>query len=107
MSGMRLKTDIAYEILKQNTMDAINDPKIGDRFHEMYSFWIYVIKITSKHVWVMSASAPCEFPVDGEIRKFTRPEYKRWACYLHSSDPCVLLADRGNDVAGWFNCELP
>jgi hypothetical protein len=34
-----------YEALKDETAKAIESPKAGMRFHEMYSYWCYVLAV--------------------------------------------------------------
>jgi hypothetical protein len=63
------------------THEAMINPMVGDRFHEMYSHWVYVVKVNRKHVWVMSASPPCQFPRDGILKKYTRDEFINYYSY--------------------------
>jgi hypothetical protein len=57
---------VNYDARMAQTMEALKDPQVGDRFHEMYSFWLFILAVT--------------------------PNDKSY----------LLLADRGNNVAGWL-----
>ena len=81
---------------------AIKDPRAGDRFHEMYAFWIYVVHVEGDTVVTMEASPPCEFPKDGNVVVQTREEFKLRLSYGVIPGYWVRLADRGNNVAGWW-----
>ena len=92
-------------IRKQNadTLEAMRDPRPGDRFHEMYSFYVYVVAVENDQVTTIEGSPPCTFPNEGKIKSLSREAfYKRFA-YAHDSEKFwVTLANRGNDVSGWY-----
>jgi hypothetical protein len=69
--------------------------KKGDRFTEMYCFWLYILKTTKKSVWIASASVPCEFPDDAEIEEISKDDFKKRFTW-------IWLVDRSNDVKGWL-----
>jgi hypothetical protein len=69
--------------------------KKGDRFTEMYAFWMYILKVTKNYIYTINASAPCTFPDDGKVEKLTRKEFLTKFYF-------VYLVDRGNDVNGWL-----
>ena len=82
------------------------DPKAGDRFHEMYSHWVYVVKVGWIYVWILSASTPCEFPKDGVLEKRTKKNFVKYYSYKHhnlSDRYWIELCDRGNNVKGWIH----
>lgn len=93
------------------TRDAFDDPQIGDRFQEFYSFWMYVVHVDGEYVATVEASAPCTLPGDGKLRHFaTRDRFRR--AYGYGSAGMagkywVQLADRGSDVDGWYAPLLP
>lgn len=96
-----------WDILKEKTHRAFCNPKKGDRFHEMYSAWMYVVKTTKKWVYTLSASAPCTFPTDGELEKMTREQFKSRFRSDYSTKKVFPsyyydLCDRGQKVAGWM-----
>lgn len=115
MNGKKIKKSkrrLRYDIDQEKTHKAFCRPKKGDRFHEMYSCWMYVVKVTKKFVYVMMASAPCTFPDDAEIEKLTREKYKiRWRYDPKSREKVpgysYTLCDRGNKVAGWLKGLFP
>ena len=84
------------------------NPQKGDRFHEFYTFWGYVVKVSERYVWTMEASAPCVFPDDGILKKMTKKQFR---IRFSREDPkkpdsyWITLQDRGNDVDGWYQFE--
>lgn len=69
----------------------------GDRYTEMYTFWVYILKVEKDHLWIISASAPCDFPKDGKIKRISKEEFRKtyW----------IYLVDRRQNVEGWLNGE--
>lgn len=86
---------------KEDTEAAFDNPKVGDRFHEFYTFWMYVVEVEPK-VIVRRGSAPIRFP-DGadRVEYDSLEDFKR--AYAYGSVPgyWVRLADHHNDVRGW------
>ena len=87
---------------ERKTIEAINDPRPGDRFTEMFAFWLYVVKVTPSEVVTMEANPPCTFPEDGRIRIQTREEFLERLSYSNIPGTWVRLVDRDNDVSGWL-----
>ena len=87
---------------KDATHEAMATPAIGDRFHEMYSFWMYVVAVEGDTVTTMEASPPCEFPKDATVRVQSVAEFQARFRYNSIDDYWIRLADRGNDVSGWL-----
>lgn len=89
-----------YEKIERDSMAALNDPKPGDRWHEMYSWWMYVLKVEDGKVTTISSGAPCEFPKDGKIEVRTWAEFVQWLTYKSIPNKTwATLADRGNDIS--------
>jgi hypothetical protein len=91
--------------MTDKTHEAMLNPCIGDRFQEMYSHWVYVIKVTRWSVWTMSASSPCEFPKDGKVEKRSKKKFRDYYSYKNpalANKYWVRLCDRNNDVEGWL-----
>lgn len=84
------------------TEQAFMDPQIGDRFHEMYSFWVYVVARTGNYITTMEASPPCEFPKDGKVQSYLLEDFRKRFSYESIPGYWVALRDRGNDVSGWL-----
>jgi hypothetical protein len=87
------------------THEAMINPRVGDRFEEFYTHWVYVVKVTRWSVWTIEASAPCIFPQDGKLIKISRKKFHEY--YSYKSDTLknkyfVNLCDRGNNVDGWI-----
>jgi hypothetical protein len=91
-----------FEEAERQTAAAFADPQVGDRFHEQYSFWVYVVAREGDQVTTMEASPPCTFPDDARVWTGTVEELrKRFFC--GSLDYSVVLEDRGNNVGGWLD----
>lgn len=86
---------------RRATDEAVNDPRPGDRYHERFSFWLYVIAVDGDSVVTMEANPPCEFPKDAKLRIQTKAEFKQRLSYGAIPGYWVMLADRGNNVEGW------
>lgn len=103
----------------QETAEAFADPRPGDRFQEMFSWWMVVVSAGPEGVKVMCGSGPVNlqrgrFP-DGEIvEPFPERAEVHWyatagdfrAAHSYGSIPgyAMLLADRGKfDVTGWLD----
>lgn len=86
------------------TTEAFAEPRVGDRFHEMYSCWFYVIAVEPQgRVAVMSGIGPCTLPRDGDLRIFSNhDEYREYFGYKGIAGYWVMLAERDNKVGGWF-----
>jgi hypothetical protein len=94
-----------YKWLYHETEKAMEDPRPGDRYQEMYSFWVYVVAAPADgSVVVAEASAPCTFPDDAKWRRFPDGPTFRQAYSYGGSMPgyWVRLASRGEDVSGWL-----
>lgn len=61
----------SWEQLEQLTLDHMTNPQPGDRFHEMYSFWVYVWAIQSDGTIIThEANPPCELPEDAIVKQY-------------------------------------
>lgn len=88
----------------RRTTEAFADPQVGDRFHEMCSVWWYVVAVEPEgRVAVLRGLPPCTLPRDGKLEVFETADAFRGA-FAYGSIPgySVSLADRGNEVEGWF-----
>lgn len=88
---------------KQATHEAIKDPQVGDRFSEMYNFWVYVVYRDRDTVVTMEGSPPCEFP-NNSAKTYTLDEFNK---RFHYASPkldnyWIRLVDRNNNVEGWY-----
>lgn len=66
---------------KKETHRHMMDPAVGDRFTEMFSFYVHVVEVTDTHVTVEEYSPPCEIPKDAKVRKFTREQFIKTYSY--------------------------
>lgn len=79
----------------------MENPQFGDRFHEMYSFWVHVIKRDGDKISVREYHPPCAVPVDGKRRDFESIEAFKTA-YAYSTPGLgytVLYSD--NKASDW------
>lgn len=89
------------------TMAAVLDPQVGDRFHEMYGWWVYVVARHGDRVVTMESGAPCTFPDDAKVEGRSLAEWIAHATYDSMRDKSwLMLADRGNQVVGWWKPEI-
>lgn len=110
------------------TREALADPKPGDRYHEMYSFWIVVAAVSEWGVTVLEAGGPFnlvpgrvrndESPYEREQRRKRGEPYQEWRrvepwqlrarqCHFATLAEFQkhvggdLLCDRGLDISAW------
>jgi hypothetical protein len=93
------------DLLNIETYNAMHDPQEGDLFEEFYTHWVYIVKVTSRYIYTLSASAPCEFPKDGQLHKRTKEQFLNYYSYQSQNQKdkfWIKLWSRGNNVKGWF-----
>lgn len=84
------------------TKHAFKNPKVGDRFQEMYSYWVYVVAVHNEWVGIMEASPPCELPKDGKVSFMTKEDFREKYAYGHGNPGySIRFCDHDNDVKGW------
>ena len=84
------------------TDEAMKNPQVGDRFSEMYNFWVYVIDVDGDIVATMEAFPPATLPRDGIVKTQTKEDFIKRFAYDNIPGYWVQLIDRGNDVEGWY-----
>ena len=87
--------------MENETAEAFENPQVGDRFTEMYTFWMYVVEITDGKIVTMECNGPATMPDDGKVRVQTLDEYRKRFAYESIPGYWVRLVDRGNNVEGW------
>ncbi len=101
-----------WETIKAETEAAFVCPQVGDRFHERYCFWVYILKIDEGGcITTFEASGnPNRFPKAWKpvTREYSDAEAlsERFRANRISKDHgeyTVVLRDRGNDVSGWLD----
>lgn len=90
---------------RARTADAFANPEVGDRFHEMWSYWVYVIGIDGDQVTTFeSGYHPSQHPTQGERKIYpTREAFRRHFAYGTIPGYWVTLQRRGCDVASWLD----
>lgn len=83
------------------TVAAMDDPQPGDRYTEMYAFYLYVLKRDSGMITFMEANPPCRIPHDGKVGRLPADEFRKRYAYGSIPGYWVQLLDRGSDVTGW------
>lgn len=63
----------SYELSMLLTEKEINNPQVGDIFHEMLSFMVYVVEVDSEIVKVITST--------GELKILNRVAFKKWLSY--------------------------
>ena len=97
-----------YEERVRLTAEAMDDVRVGDHFHEQYSFHVFVVgRGDSGKIAVLSASPPCAFPQDGQLWRGTPEEFRaRFSPFVPPGEAgphySVLLYERDADVEGWL-----
>lgn len=75
--------------------EAAASPEVGMGFHEMYSFWVFVVEVTEHVIQVVRGGGhPSWFPECGTVANVPRAEFSDYVKYEY-------LADVRYDVAGW------
>jgi hypothetical protein len=87
---------------KNETHEAVCDPRPGDHFTEMMVFHLYVLDVDEDEVLTIEASAPCKFPDDGKLKAQTREEFRKRLSYGTIPGYWVKLLKRGCNVQGWL-----
>jgi hypothetical protein len=88
----------------EKTKEAFYNPRPGDLFHEMYSFWMLVCDIgDGEHIRVMHLSPPGNFADNGEIVEYSS-HISFMSHYAYKKMPgfWVALDRRGVDVQGLY-----
>lgn len=86
------------------TTEAFADPRVGDSFHEMFTFRMFVIAIEpTGRVAVMTTTPPCTLPADGKVTIYENHDAYR-AAFAYNTIPgyWIRLGERGVNVTGWF-----
>ena len=91
-----------YKMLYHETEKAMEDPRPGDRYQEMYSFWVYVVDVGANGSVVTAEGH--SFPDDAKFRWFpTGAAFRR--AYSYGGTVLgywVKLASRDEDISGWL-----
>jgi len=84
---------------KQQTIEALRNPQVGDYFSEMMNYRMWVVKVTPKIVVYFDAIPPCTVPDDCTIMEVARDYFVD-----HFTKPhCwVRLISHDENVAGWL-----
>jgi hypothetical protein len=101
-----------YNEMKKLSQEALNDPKPGDYWQEMYSWHMYVLEVEEtdsgwlfapkvKIITTISASSPCEFPSDGKLQKRTHAEFKTWLSYGSIEGTWAHCNKRNANIDWW------
>lgn len=70
-------------------------PEVGMGFHEMCSWWVFVVGVTENVVQVVKGGGhPSHFPECGVVQNVPRAEFPKLVRWAH-------LADRRYEVDGW------
>jgi hypothetical protein len=60
-----------FGTMERLTLAHMNNPQSGDRFTEMFNFWVYVWDVSEDGaITTHEANPPCELPRDAKIRTY-------------------------------------
>ncbi len=83
------------------------NPRVGDRYSEMFAFWVYVVAVTEDFVAVVEAHPPCTLPDDGKLRYFENSRVMEQAyAYGGTTTGHFIRYQDNNDVSGWYEALL-
>lgn len=75
---------------------AARAPEVGMGFHEMYSFWVFVVGVAEFAVQTVWGSGhPSWFPECGTVRMDSREDFEKLVRHAH------VVTDHRYSVAGW------
>lgn len=99
---MKLTTSPNWDEMVKATVAGIEAPEPGMAFHEMFSFWRVVLRVTETHVWHLDVSPPCVVPPDGKLVVDTKERWKKRMYYESMPGrPIELISPRRWNVDGW------
>jgi hypothetical protein len=91
LEEMKLLTDYHFQ-----------HPQAGDRFQEMYSFWVHVVLVTTEQVIVEEYCPPCSVPKDAKLRVFESHDAFREAYgYTSKHGAWVYYCDNKAPIDHW------
>ncbi len=90
---------INYKEREAVTMEAMLNPQVGDRFTELYCFWMYIVSRVGNAVITIEASAPCTFPTDGKVKSYTLQSFNKRFSYGSIDGYWIELVDRDNNTS--------
>lgn len=90
--------------LRIRTAEAFDNPQTGDRFHEMYSYWVYVIGIDGEKITTFeSGYHPSQHPARGKCHTYpSHEDYRAYFAYGTIPGYWVMLNRRDCNVDGWL-----
>lgn len=101
MAEVAWENDVWREV-QRKTHDALLDPQIGDHFHEMAAFHVFVVHRWGQYVITMEANPPCTLPRDGVVKMQTVAELrKRFSSGTKPEQYWIELIERNINVEGW------
>ena len=92
-----------FAVGQEDTERAFASPTVGQRFHEMYSYWVYVVAVEDDgRIVTLEGTPPVEFP-DTALRWEYADADEFRARFAYKSIPgySVSLYGDGHDVTGW------
>ncbi len=84
--------------------DAMRNPQVGDHWHEMLAWHVFVAMVNARMVWTVEGN--CDFNNSCEVYQRSRGQFDAYMRYKspgmrHRS--WLTLRERGRDVAGWLD----
>lgn len=88
-------------VMIDETSQAMNDPRPGDHFTEMYSFHVVVVDVDGEHI--ITAEGNGKFPQNAKFHRQTLDEFRRYFGYSEIPGYWIRLYRRNVNVDGWLN----
>ena len=86
----------------RKTTAAFDSPAVGQRFTEMYSYWMYVVSVEDGRIVTLEGSPPVTFPDTAQRREYaSADEFRLRFAYKSIPGYWVSFVDADNDVTGW------
>ena len=82
--------------LELETYIHMKDPQPGDRFHEMYSYYVHVVERNGDKVTIEEYFPPANIPTDAKIKTMTVKEFDQY--YAYKSIPGYSIKYIDNDA---------
>lgn len=89
------------EYTAKDVLEVLRNPAVGDEFHEMCTTWMFVVKVDSDFVWLLTVQGPGTLPEIGVVEKITRQQYFKQMCY-DTMEKCMYCYEGRHNVKGWF-----
>jgi hypothetical protein len=94
-----------YQEIQRLTAEHMENPQVGDRFHEVYSWWVYVVDRQGDQLVIAEGRArPSDFPDGATFCTMTVQEFRQKNTYRSIPGYSVDYCDTDpKTVEGWLD----